>query len=652
MSAETEFSEQFYENSKTFFSKRVDYTSVTTLLLYWKENDIGPEQELDAIRELFEQDFGFASLTFPIPSHRAQQELNREISAFVANYSNQVDSLIVVYYAGHGEVDADGKSVWAAKEEGDPTLLWWKAQQLLYDSVGDVLTILDCCSAALVAKGDKGSGKFEILGASAKGIRTPEPGKSSFTSILIKHVRRSLKKNQQINARNLHGELLEDTKLTETPQYADLARNNPRSIVLQPLKPLQCEGFVKKPSSFLMLKVSLADDPTGLRIAEWLKAHPPEGVTAVTVEALVLKARRLQGVMNQSTFPPGSILGKISESAQTEILHQLQGLNTVLYTAERFAQVDASGAKEPAIFDTIQALDQSVGAVCKAIETPLLLDPEPVEQAEMRKESGHPAVIAATENAMSLRRRILSTSAASNTLALPRDALNLPPNRKDADGLTMFTRFQNGTLGFGTSSKDILVESFEAEVLDEFPHVEKTAQILCHTKSASFHILPCIGYIYEPLNHAFGFVFDRPPGTDKSAGPMALSELYGRAPMVALGIRIRLAHELIVALENFHRVGWVHKGISSHNTVFLPRDSSAGDGPHCVRLDDNPDCDGEVITVDLASPWIFGFDSARADEDGSNMGEDHSLGNNIYRHPARWGRPSMRFTKAHDVYSL
>lgn len=99
-------------------------------------------------------------------------------------------------------------------EKGGPTLSWWKTQQLLYDASGDVLTILDCCSAALASKGDKLGAKFEILGASAKGFRTPEPGKSSFTTILIKHIRKSLKKTQQVNARSLHGELLESSQLT------------------------------------------------------------------------------------------------------------------------------------------------------------------------------------------------------------------------------------------------------------------------------------------------------------------------------------------------------------------------------------------------------------------------------------------------------
>lgn len=114
MSTEADFSKEFYQNSQTFFSERVEYTDVTALLLYWKENDFNPEQEVDAVRELFEKDFAYNSVTFPIPSQRAQQELNREISALVSNYSRKLDSLILIYYAGHGDVDDDGKSVWAA----------------------------------------------------------------------------------------------------------------------------------------------------------------------------------------------------------------------------------------------------------------------------------------------------------------------------------------------------------------------------------------------------------------------------------------------------------------------------------------------------------------------------------------------------------
>ena len=101
-----------------------------------------------------------------------------------------------------------------SKVEGGSTLSWWKAQQLLYDAVGDVLVVLDCCDAALVVEGEKDEGKFEILGASAKGIRTPEPGKSSFTTILIKHIKRLLKSGDDVNVRRIHGELLRKSNLT------------------------------------------------------------------------------------------------------------------------------------------------------------------------------------------------------------------------------------------------------------------------------------------------------------------------------------------------------------------------------------------------------------------------------------------------------
>lgn len=117
MSAEAEFSKQFYANSRRFFSERVDYTSVTALLVHWKENDIDPEKEVEAVRDLFEKDFAFATLTFQIPHLRPQQALNREISAFVASYSNESDTLLLVYYAGHGDVDAKGRSIWAAYVE-------------------------------------------------------------------------------------------------------------------------------------------------------------------------------------------------------------------------------------------------------------------------------------------------------------------------------------------------------------------------------------------------------------------------------------------------------------------------------------------------------------------------------------------------------
>ena len=404
-----------------------------------------------------------------------------------------------------------------------------------------------------------------------------------------------------------------------------------------------------------MLKVSLAEDPTGLRIAEWLKTHPPEGVTAVSVEALVLKARRLQGLVDQTAFPPGSIFEKLSQSAQRELLHRLEGLDTAILSADYSAQ--GSESKESIIEKSIKEIDQSVTAVCKAVETPILLDAHFSDDLGIEQASNDDVAIATgTEDALSLRRRLLDISAIPDGLELPRDALELPSYR---DAAQSNTYFRIGTL----KDKKILIESipYQADFDNvdkkdfemEIERIERMAALLCQQKTTRFHILPCVGYINEPLNQRFGFVFESPPEAGTNARPIALRQLYKLARMVPLGHRIRLAHELIIALENFHRVGWIHKNISSHSIMLLPRDPQLPRTPASVLVTSvEGSTQAEPVVFDLASPWLFGFDASRPEEDPSKLLEDHSLNNNIYRHPDRWGLPTLKFAKSHDLYSL
>lgn len=447
--------------------------------------------------------------------------------------------------------------------------------------------------------------------------------------------------------------------VVETPQYADLARSNPRSIVLQPLKPLQHEGFVKKPSSFLMLKVSLAEDPTGMRIAEWLKTHPPEGVTAVSVEALVLKARKLQGLVDHTAFPPGSTFGRLSESAQRELLDRLQSLDTVIHSADHSAQGSPLIAGNAAVSESLKAIDQSVNAVCKAVETPILLDPYFSDRAGLQQARDEIAKTAGTEEAISLRERLLSISATPDHLEIQRNALYFNSHTGES---AASCRFRTGRLGDHT----VLMEWFPYQDWDgdvdsdnlsppewEIERVERTTALLCQPKNDSFHILPCMDYLSEPLNRGFNLVFGRPGKGKEDVEPIALGQMYKMARIVPLGHRIQLAYELISTLENFHRVGWVHKNISSHNIMFLPQDPHSLPIPTSVRIEKLEDAARtDPDRVDLASPWLFGYEASRPDNSDSSLQEDYSLGNNIYHHPARWGKPSMSFTKAHDVYTL
>lgn len=99
-----------------------------------------------------------------------------------------------------------------------------------------------------------------------------------------------------------------------------------------------------------------------------------------------------------------------------------------------------------------------------------------------------------------------------------------------------------------------------------------------------------------------------------------------------------MAHSLAVALENFHRIGWIHKHIQK-------RKKSCSPNPH----------EGVIVPagdVDLAAPWLFGFKYTRATDAGAKLEADFLLTNNVYRHPDRWNMPEKKFTEHHDVYSL
>ncbi len=105
-----------------------------------------------------------------------------------------------------------------SKETDGPTIQWQKIQDILDDSSADVLVLLDCCNAALVAKSatKKLDGKFEVLAASAEGVKTPRPGPRSFTNLLLNELKRELKTDSKIDVSLLHGALTKAKGITGT----------------------------------------------------------------------------------------------------------------------------------------------------------------------------------------------------------------------------------------------------------------------------------------------------------------------------------------------------------------------------------------------------------------------------------------------------
>lgn len=108
--------------------------------------------------------------------------------------------------------------------------------------------------------------------------------------------------------------------------------------------------------------------------------------------------------------------------------------------------------------------------------------------------------------------------------------------------------------------------------------IEQLAKFLCaDDKPAELLILPCRGIIKDPLRDRYGFLF-RPPAYIKDLrgsrlSPGAISRLRKPIPLLELldqtarssknlldlGIRFKLARQLVQSIYILHAAGWVHK---------------------------------------------------------------------------------------------
>jgi len=91
------------------------YAAINVLLLSWEDDDIGVADEISALGDMFRHDFNYAVWPYKIPSQDAETSLNFTIARFVSSFGRE-DSLIVVYYGGHGGPKVATKSpcTWAA----------------------------------------------------------------------------------------------------------------------------------------------------------------------------------------------------------------------------------------------------------------------------------------------------------------------------------------------------------------------------------------------------------------------------------------------------------------------------------------------------------------------------------------------------------
>jgi hypothetical protein len=447
--------------------------------------------------------------------------------------------------------------------------------------------------------------------------------------------------------------------IPESPQYFALAKEDVPTIRLAPLPLPVPLGFSRKdelPSSFALLSISFREDPKGKQIADWLASYPPNIVSGVNIEGLILKARLLQGLGDDKEVFTGSILKSLSTSTQGEILNHMINLSKTMSTSAALAKAVSSGGpgeeeSENEVtgairLQTLKEIDRGVCVVAESIEEGILLDSNTDLSVA---QDDHVVEVCGANTAISLRQRLVSSAVVSEQLELPRRSIVW--NRAFKRGSRHIqSRFRVGEIG----GHPIIAETFsyEASTYDteseglsstQLQQLKKMAAQLCHPKSENFHILPGLGFIHEKSTRSFSLLFEldtalRHGQCKNSVCFTTLSDYMSKQRRVPLGDRIQLAFTLAKAIENFHKVGWVHKSFKSSNVILLSQDQRTEDVAK--------------LTVNLHHPWVFGFGYSRPEDGETDLKTDYSPENNAYMHPERWRKPLAKFSKAHDVYSL
>ncbi|KAH6676439.1 hypothetical protein B0J14DRAFT_354256 [Halenospora varia] len=230
---------------------RASYSKAAVLLLSWHPecNDLNTEGEVNELEAIFRKDFKFQThkeeLTQDIRKS-AQNQINYFLARFVHNYDD-VNTLLIVYYAGHGK---PGKSLATLILEGRKSLLpnsssnlheveWNAAEQIINNTRGDVLAIFDCCYAGeLEVRSSLGGRTFEYMAATSANSTTRSPGPHSFTTALIWALKRFIKSDKKrIPTQELLTEIMNCPHFPhdQVPRLHERGRVSNRKIVLAPI---------------------------------------------------------------------------------------------------------------------------------------------------------------------------------------------------------------------------------------------------------------------------------------------------------------------------------------------------------------------------------------------------------------------------------
>lgn len=165
--------------------------------------------------------------------------------------------------------------------------------------------------------------------------------------------------------------------------------------------------------------------------------------------------------------------------------------------------------------------------------------------------------------------------------------------------------------------------------------VRQLASLLSSAGTGDLATLAFRGLSKDPEHTRHTFVYDFPPRTDISSGPLSLFSMINSNKVdvrLTLPARFSVASTIAKAIAAFHADGWVHKSLRSESVVFFR----------------------EALTRSLMvkNPYLVNFEYSRPQASHTLLEFDDDYERNLYRHPDRQGKPTTSFNRLHDIYAL
>ena len=88
------------------------HKEVHVLLLSWEEDNLGVKEEIIELEFVLKQGYRYETEHWKIPSARSHNSLAMRLSNFLDQYERK-DSLLIVYYGGHGYMSDSRQCVWS-----------------------------------------------------------------------------------------------------------------------------------------------------------------------------------------------------------------------------------------------------------------------------------------------------------------------------------------------------------------------------------------------------------------------------------------------------------------------------------------------------------------------------------------------------------